>query len=75
MRNEYSKALGQNMSWSEWVGDARRMTWDVRMFHTEDEIREILDSAGLTYKKVKTSQVIRDDLDWRRTRHYIRIYI
>ena len=75
MRTEYSKVLGQRMSWSEWVGDARRMTWDVRMFHTEAEIQGLLDSAGLTYKKVKTSRVVRDDLDWRRSRNYIRIYI
>lgn len=75
MRNEYSKVLGKGMRWSEWVGSVRRMTWDTLYFHTEDEIRELLDSAGLGYQKVKTSRVLRNDGMGRVTeRNYIRIY-
>ena len=76
MRNEYSKVLGKGMSWSEWVRDSRRMTWDTLYFHTEGDVQDVLERAGLHYQKVKTSRVIRKDGTGRVTeRNYIRIYI
>ena len=71
MRNEYSKALGKAMRWSEWVGDSRRMTWDCLGRETTQGVKNRLDSVGLSYKDVKTSTV----QSHRGTRHYIRIYI
>ena len=71
MRNEYSKALGMAMRWSEWVGDSRRMTWDCLHKETTQGVKNRLDEVGLMYRDVKTSTV----QSHRGTRYYIRIYI
>jgi len=73
MRSEYSKALRQNMSWSEWVGGSRRMTWETRSWWSEQAVQQVLDQAGLKYNKVKTSSVVNHK--WQNIRHYIRVYI
>jgi len=72
MRNEYSKALRQNMSWSEWVGGTRRMTWEsFSEKYTKDDVKNILNEAGLAYKNVKTSTV----QGRHGVRYYIRVYV
>jgi hypothetical protein len=72
-RNEYSKALGQAARYSENVGECRRITWRVDM--TEQEVKDRLAQAGLSFIKVTTSA--RHVTRWghTRTNYYVRVYV
>jgi hypothetical protein len=81
MRNEYSKALGVGMTYSDkstlgWMDNrenVRCRVW-VDTGLDEDTVKQRLERNGLSYLAVKCRNYVGTHLGIAYTRHYVRIY-
>ena len=75
MRNNYSKALGHSIRYSDKLADGTRRLTFMNTKLSLDDVCDILDTQGLAYNKVTQTQKVSQYYGGTVTRHYIRVYV